>query len=475
MKFFFGHRFSKWLSFASYASRHALIFRASVALMLMSILGTLYSCKKSDSEQQSPTGPDISALRTAFANGGYEQALLHSLGSSTELSWEPEWQNWSQKANESGAQYFYVPLTPKLRSQSTHRETAAFKLLGAKSFLLIKPTEKGAKFSLATCLFTETQPSSVRTSDADFYATFTGTEVLVDLATKKSARIKYENGVMKLTDRQIAARQTSASTAKGSAPLSTNGTSATNDLVCTDTYTCYWSGYCSIDGINYGTITTSEYMCMTPVNMAGQCYYVNWVQTGSDYTQECHYDNPDYGGGLPTNAPSDPSKPCPGDPINNSSLAPSRPGNYLGGTYGNVRRRADGSLIFHDGMDLAAAPGTPCVAALSGVVTAVRSSFAPGQYAANSYGNYVEIKSAVDGTYFKYNHLDAVAAGLVVGARINQGTQIGTTGTTGNAASAGVVPHLHLQVKDANYQRTDPQPHIKTKFNTSTGVGQRPC
>ena len=463
MKNIFGHRLHKWLSFS------ASTIRTSVVLVLLSILGTLYSCKKSESEQQAPNGPDISALRTAFADKGYEKALLHSLGGTTELYWEPEWQNWSQKVNESGEQYYYVPLTPKLRSQATGREAANFKLLGTKSFLLIKPSESGPKFSLATCLFTESQPGSVKTSEAAFYATFTGTEVLVDLATKKSTRIQYENGVIKLTARQLAAKQLSASSAKGGAPHTTN------DVVCTNNYTCYWSGYCDTDHTTYGTVTFGEDMCSLPVSMAGACYFVDWVQTGSDVTPECHYDNPDLGGGLPTNAPSDPSKPCPGDPLNNSSLAPSRPGNYLGGTYGYVRHRADGSLIFHDGMDLAAAPGTPCVAALSGVVTAVRSSFAPGEYAANSYGNYVEIKSAVDGTYFKYNHLDAVAAGLVVGSRINQGTQIGTTGTTGNAASAGVVPHLHLQVKDANYQRTDPQPHIKTKFNTSTGVGQRPC
>lgn len=166
--------------------------------------------------------------------------------------------------------------------------------------------------------------------------------------------------------------------------------------------------------------------------------------------------------------------PCAGDPLKNMKIAPSSPGNYSGGTYGYTR---NGGTKFHDGIDIAAPRGVNLYSSHAGIVTDIRSSFSPGQYQKSSYGNYVTIKSTVNGqdVYLKYNHLDGVSSNLMVGSGVAQGAFIGITGSTGNAAALGVIPHVHIQAKDNNGNKVDPAPYISTKFNKINGVGTKPC
>jgi hypothetical protein len=171
------------------------------------------------------------------------------------------------------------------------------------------------------------------------------------------------------------------------------------------------------------------------------------------------------------------TKPCAGDPVKNPTLAPSRPGNYKGGTFGYTRISETGDPKFHDGIDITAVPGTDIFSMYDGEITALQNSFAAGDYRKNSYGNYVEIRSTVNGqvVYLKFNHLDETAASLSVGVTISQGNLIGKSGTTGNASRPGIIPHLHIQAKDTNRNKTDPQPLFATKLDPETGKGTNPC
>ena len=77
--------------------------------------------------------------------------------------------------------------------------------------------------------------------------------------------------------------------------------------------------------------------------------------------------------------------------------------------------------------------GSPVVAAASGVVTtAVTGMHKP------SYGQYVVIDHG-NGESTLYGHLNSVL--VTVGQPIDQGTQLGTLGTTGNSTG----PHLHFE------------------------------
>lgn len=91
----------------------------------------------------------------------------------------------------------------------------------------------------------------------------------------------------------------------------------------------------------------------------------------------------------------------------------------------------------YNGVDLAAARGTPVYAAAGGAVLIARSSGWNG-----GYGKYVVISHS-NGTQTLYSHLDSV--GVSVGAAVNRGQVIGKLGSTGKSTG----PHVHFEVRGA--------------------------
>ena len=92
---------------------------------------------------------------------------------------------------------------------------------------------------------------------------------------------------------------------------------------------------------------------------------------------------------------------------------------------------------FHNGVDLAAASGSPILAAYDGEVIAA-------DYSA-SMGNYIMIDHG-DDVYTIYMH----ASSLLVskGARVSAGQKIALVGSTGRSTG----PHLHFSVREnGNY------------------------
>jgi len=88
----------------------------------------------------------------------------------------------------------------------------------------------------------------------------------------------------------------------------------------------------------------------------------------------------------------------------------------------------------HEGVDLAAAKGTPIHAASRGVITTHRW--------VHGYGRYVCVK--LNSTYTTcYAHMSAYKKGLGVGSHVTQGEVIGYVGMTGYATG----PHLHYEVR----------------------------
>ena len=99
----------------------------------------------------------------------------------------------------------------------------------------------------------------------------------------------------------------------------------------------------------------------------------------------------------------------------------------------------------HRGIDLATPLHSPVRAIRSGWVVEV--GFHPG------LGRFVELEHR-EHLRSLYAHLSQVS--VEAGARVRQGEAIGTVGKTGNARSAWITPHLHLEVlRDG--QPLDPQ------------------
>lgn len=93
-----------------------------------------------------------------------------------------------------------------------------------------------------------------------------------------------------------------------------------------------------------------------------------------------------------------------------------------------------GRMRRHEGVDYAAAAGTPVMAAGDGVVT--RAGRAGG------YGNLIEIRHD-NGMVTRYAHLRGFARNIRRGSHVSQGERVGFVGQTGLATG----PHLHFEVR----------------------------
>ncbi len=108
-------------------------------------------------------------------------------------------------------------------------------------------------------------------------------------------------------------------------------------------------------------------------------------------------------------------------------------GARLSSGFGRRKHPILGYTRMHRGVDFAAPRGTPIYAAGNGtIVHAGRNG---------GYGNYIRIRH--NGNYeTAYGHMRALARGMRVGRRVNQGQVIGYVGTTGRSTG----PHLHYEI-----------------------------
>ncbi len=99
-----------------------------------------------------------------------------------------------------------------------------------------------------------------------------------------------------------------------------------------------------------------------------------------------------------------------------------------------------GFSAWHTGIDLAAPPGTPIMAANSGaVIFAGWNSWGYGNMVALAHGPFVTL----------YGHMSSIA--VRCGQMVTVGTVIGGVGSTGNSSG----PHLHFEIRSGNTP-TDP-------------------
>lgn len=165
--------------------------------------------------------------------------------------------------------------------------------------------------------------------------------------------------------------------------------------------------------------------------------------------------------------------------------------NQLGGTYGPVRTRKDGSIKWHRGWDIAAAVGTPIFAACDGIIVGGRRYYCseqpnrikvgkgdynyPDGYTGDdsSLGDRIFIISASEPSVMVgYNHLQAgnpiaknprTGEPYKPGDSIMKGDIIGYVGQTGNAVEA-IGTHLHLEIR-VKGRFADPANYVNGAIN----------
>lgn len=130
---------------------------------------------------------------------------------------------------------------------------------------------------------------------------------------------------------------------------------------------------------------------------------------------------------------------------------------WVSSGYGNRVHPISGQIKFHDGIDLAAASGTPILAFGPGTVT--MSGWNGG------YGNYISIDHG-GGLMSFYGHCSALY--VKKGATVKAGQKIAAVGTTGSSTGN----HLHFGMHK-NGSPVNPQSYVKDSDTTAnyTGAG----
>jgi len=126
----------------------------------------------------------------------------------------------------------------------------------------------------------------------------------------------------------------------------------------------------------------------------------------------------------------------------------------------------------HAGMDFVAGTGSPVLAPLPGVVdfvtrdtgpristTAAKSGEAGQVRRMGGYGNAVVLRHDFDvpGSglpnpfWTSYNHLSSIAPGIAPGVAVVTGALLGQIGNTTNGQFPGMGPHLHMEVRRAEF------------------------
>lgn len=150
------------------------------------------------------------------------------------------------------------------------------------------------------------------------------------------------------------------------------------------------------------------------------------------------------------------------------------------GMFGNVRRYADGSPRFHEGIDIAPVqpwdrttdPTDVVHAAADGKVVYINSQ----NQNASLYGNYVVLTHTVAGfgtVYTLYAHLRSFHEALRAGQIISAGTPLGIMGHTPDFPRSRA--HLHFEVgvlMNRYYTKIDPQHGV---WNGANLYGIDPC
>ena len=123
------------------------------------------------------------------------------------------------------------------------------------------------------------------------------------------------------------------------------------------------------------------------------------------------------------------------------------PSYWFSSGFGHRSHPLTGKPQFHNGLDIAAASGTPVIAAANGVITEMtKDSF---------FGNMIVIEHRASQMKTLYGHLKKHADGLQVGHEVKRDDIIGYVGNSGRSTGT----HLHYGVY-ANGRWQNPKNHI---------------
>lgn len=252
----------------------------------------LYSCKKdlSTVEKNSVDRSSflIESFKTDFYKKNYGIKLNQKVNDTLNLSWEPDWKNYTKSNLGDSLTYYFVALNP-VTFNSKNNEHLSTQEANIKRFIVIGKSATRTFYRISTYLFDNKNASNTILAIGKNYnlQSFTGSVLYENLDIKTFNMLKYTNGVKVHT---TSTNKTISSTLK------------TNYIVteCTLYATCTYYGFCN----NELTVTYVSGIDFCPSSPYwNPCYGTNWTgwsYSRTDFDQVCQdveYPDPPVGGG----------------------------------------------------------------------------------------------------------------------------------------------------------------------------------
>ncbi len=266
-----------------------------ILLNIILFILILYSCKKDLTTVQKNSADHSSSLidsfKTDFYKKNYGTKLNQKLNDTLNLSWEPDWKNYTQSNLGDSLTYYFVALNP-VAINSKKNESPSIQEANIKRFIVIGKSATRTFYRISTYLFDTKNTGNTISAIGKNYnlQSFTGSILYENLDIKTFNMLKYTNGV----------KANTVSTNK-----STSSTLKTNYIVteCTTYATCTYYGFCN----NELTITYVSGIDFCPSSPYwNPCYGTNWTgwtYSRTDYDTACQdveYPDPPVGGPIGT-------------------------------------------------------------------------------------------------------------------------------------------------------------------------------
>ncbi|MBG6236936.1 hypothetical protein IWX76_003538 [Pedobacter sp. CAN_A7] len=446
-----------------------------LSLMVLSVM-LHFSCKKeiydSTGIKQKSSLDEISSIKEKYFSKKYGSKLLQTINDTTKLDYNVDWENYEKIDVNDSLSYYHFPMIPYSYNPKSRSEERYVKEINQKKYLIVGKSKMDDSFRVAT-YYSDSIKDELDVQVVS--KNFSGSVTYFNLDANTHSFRKYRQGssINRTVPKKVSGINSSSTTA------------SSED--CYMEFRCSFNGIC--DGYLIVTSTLGKDACASPKNFyPSECrnYFTGWEYVHSDVKFICIDDYPDPGiPGGPGTGPDNPTPgddvdpdkiPCLGDPIKSPTIARSNATNINGGRYGYTRTY-NGKPKFHHGTDIYAPVNTPVFPLTGGTVIRVVRDIAPGTYIESSFGNYIEIESVrySDGKTIKflYAHLNSIGSNIKPGTRITTQTNLGLSGNTGNAAGVDY-PHVHIEARKDGI-RINPEPYIRTKFNTNGTAIVVPC
>lgn len=261
--------------------------RWPIVLQLVLTLMIINGCRKSELINNELSIADVK--RDFLSKPEYQKKLYQPLDNTTQLYWDPLWDETMHKEQDDTITWYYIPLSSEIRDKQDRKTSHLITTNNLKKYIIARVTDTGINFSLGTYI-ADGQESELSVETDSFDESFTGQLMQENFEGGPVYLIDYKQGNPAKISNKISVANTKLSSSVPNTLSSTTG-----ERVCKYQSICKWSGVGS-DSTPHVTITWGTWQstrmqdCVYPtrIHVTGPS---TWTLDHSYYDERCEIVN----------------------------------------------------------------------------------------------------------------------------------------------------------------------------------------